>query len=68
MLPLIINAPGLAPLALVLIAEIHGRSGHFPALVNVRPAAGSTLPSYEVAEIVNLQALRDAAREQRGRR
>jgi hypothetical protein len=60
--PLLVNPPGLAPLALALIAELHGRSGHFPALLNIRPVAGATPPRYEVAEIVDLQAVRDVAR------
>lgn len=65
-LPLLVNPPGLAPLALALIAELHGRCGYFPAILNVRPVAGATPPSYEVAEIVSLQALRDAGRLRRG--
>jgi hypothetical protein len=64
--PLIVNPPGLAPLALALIAEIHGRCGHFPAILNIRPVAGAVPTRYEVAEIVNLQALRDTARATRG--
>jgi hypothetical protein len=64
-LALIVNPPGLAPLALALIAENHGRSGHFPAIVNIRPIDGSLSTQYEVQEIVNLQKLRDDARTQR---
>lgn len=64
--PVLINPPGLAPLALALIAEIHGRSGGFPAIINVRPVPGATPPRYEIAEVVNLQALREAARARRG--
>jgi hypothetical protein len=64
-LQLILNPPGLAPLALALIAEIHGRSGHFPAMLNIRPIADSLATRYEVREIVNLQAIRDNARAQR---
>jgi hypothetical protein len=65
MLPLLINPPGLAPLALALIAEIHGRCGYFPPILNIRPVVGAVPPRYEVAEIVNLQALRDTARARR---
>jgi hypothetical protein len=64
-LPLVVNPPGLAPLALVLIAEIHGRCGYFPPILNIRPVEGALPPRYEVAEIVNLQALRDEARTRR---
>ena len=62
---LLVNPPGLAPLALALIAEIHGRSGHFPTILNIRPVAESVPLRYELAEIVRLQALRDTARTRR---
>lgn len=63
--PLVINPPALAPIALALIAEIHGRCGYFPPVLNMRPVPGALPPRYEVAEIVNLQALRDVARNRR---
>lgn len=63
--PLVINPPALAPVALALMAELHGRCGYFPPILNIRPLANSTPPRYEVAEVVNLQALRDAARQRR---
>lgn len=62
-LPLVVNPPGFAPGALALLGELHGRMGHFPAIVRLRPVVGSNPPRYEFAEIINLQALRDAARE-----
>ncbi len=64
-MPLLINPPGLAPLALALIAELHGRCGYFPPILNIRPVAGALPPRYEVAEIVNLQTIREAARGRR---
>ena len=64
-LPLIVNPPGLAQLALALIAELHGRCGYFPTIVNIRPRAGALAPTYEVQELINLQAARDAARARR---
>lgn len=63
--PLLVNLPGLAPAAAALLAELHGRTGHFPAIIRLRPTNGRTPPQYEVAEIVNLQAVRDRAREKR---
>jgi hypothetical protein len=66
-LPLLINPPGLAPLTAILLAELHGRMGHFPALLRIRPAAGSVPPRYEAAELLDLQAVRDRAREQHRR-
>jgi len=64
-LPLLINPPALAPLSLALFAEMHGRCGYFPPILNIRPVEDALTPRYEVAEIVNLQALRDHARAQR---
>lgn len=63
--PFIVNPPGLAPLALALIAELHGRCGYFPPILNIRPVAGALPPRYEIAAIVNLQELRDSARSRR---
>ena len=62
--PLLVNPPGYAPAAFVLLAELHGRIGHFPSLVRLRPKSGP-ITSYEVAELHNLQTIRDAARERR---
>jgi hypothetical protein len=63
--PLLINPPALAPVALALLAELHGRCGYFVPILNIRPAAGVLPPRYEVAEVVALQQLRDDARERR---
>src|SRR5579885_2367605 len=62
--PLLINPPGYAPAAFVLLAELHGRIGHFPALIRMRPKPGP-VPAYEVAELLNLQAIREQARKRR---
>lgn len=63
--PLLVNPPGYAPAAALLMAELHGRTGHFPAVLRLRPVEGSLPTRYEVAEAVNLQAVRDRAREGR---
>jgi hypothetical protein len=62
---LLINSPGYAPAAFVLLAELHGRIGHFPSLIRLRPLPGSTPTIYEVAELINLQAIREEARRRR---
>ncbi len=61
---LLINPPGFAPAAFVLLAELHGRMGHFPSLIRLRPKPGP-VTSYEVAELLNLQTIREAARKRR---
>lgn len=62
--PLLINPPGYAPAAFVLLAQLHGRIGHFPALIRLRPKAGP-VTTFEVAELLNLQAIREQARRRR---
>jgi hypothetical protein len=62
--PLLINPPGYAPAAFVLLAQLHGRIGHFPSLIRLRPKYGATT-TFEVAELLNLQTIREAARRQR---
>jgi hypothetical protein len=47
---------------ILLLVEIHGRIGHFPTLIRIRPKHGS-ITTYEVIELLNLQTLRDAARK-----
>ncbi len=62
--PLLINPPGYAPAAFVLLAELHGRIGHFPTLIRLRPKPGP-VTSFEVAELLNLQTVREQARARR---
>jgi len=64
-LPLVVNPPGYAPVAMALLAELHGRMGHFPTLLRLRPVADSTPTTYEVTELLNLQSIRDEARRRR---
>jgi hypothetical protein len=64
-LPLLINLPSLNVIVALLLAELHGLCGYFPAVLRLRPIAGGTLLQFEVAEIINLQVVRDAARNLR---
>lgn len=64
-LPLLINPPAFSIIAVTLLAELHGRMGYFPACLRLRPIEGSTPRRFEVAEVVNLQAVRDRARKKR---
>jgi hypothetical protein len=57
---ILVNPPGYAPAAFLLLAELHGRIGHFPTLIRMRPNHGP-VTSYEVIELINLQTIRDAA-------
>lgn len=59
--------PGIAPGAAALLATIHGLRGGFPKVVWIYQKPHDTT-QYEVAQIINLQALRDTAREVRANR
>jgi hypothetical protein len=63
--PLLVNLPSLNVIATLVLAEVHGRCGYFPAVLRLKPVPGSTPPRFEVAEVVNLQAVRDGARGKR---
>ncbi len=63
--PLLINPPAYNFAALTLLAELHGRMGYFPAIIRIRPIPDSVPMIYEIAEIINLQSIREFAREQR---
>ena len=61
----LINLPAHNMIAAMLLAELHGRMGYFPAVIRIPPVPGSTPPRYDVAEIINLQSVRDEARKVR---
>ena len=68
--PILINPPALNFSAVALVAEMHGRMGYFPPCIRMRPVVGPdgqrvVPPRFEVAEILNLQAIRDEARQRR---
>lgn len=62
---ILVNPPSLNYITALLLAELHGRMGYFPPVVRLQPVPGSLPPRYAVAEILNLQAVRDAARTAR---
>ena len=63
--PILVNPPALNFITALLLAELHGRMGYFPPIVRLRPLPGRLPPRYEIAEILNLQAVRDASRTKR---
>jgi hypothetical protein len=64
-LPLVVNLPSLSVVAALVVAELHGRCGYFRAVLRLKPVSDTTPPQFAVAEIVNLQMVRDAARHTR---
>ncbi len=63
--PILINPPAYAPVTATLLAHLHGLMGYFPAILRIRPIPDSTPLQFEIAEILNLQAIRDKARQNR---
>lgn len=63
--PLLLNLPSFNVIAALVLAELHGRIGYFPPVLRLRPVENALPPRYEVAEILNLQAMRDSARAKR---
>ncbi len=62
---LVVLLPSLNFIAAALLAELHGRMGYFPLVVRTRPIADRIPRAFEVAEVLDLQALREDARRQR---
>ena len=63
--PILVNPPALNAIAVLLLAELHGQMGYFPPCIRLRRIEGALPPAYEVAEIMDLQRQRDAARKAR---
>lgn len=63
--PILVVLPSLNFIAAALLAELHGRMGYFPPVVRTRPVTGALPRQFEVAEILDLQGVREAARGRR---
>lgn len=64
-LPFLVVLPGLSASAAVVVAEITGRCGFFPAVVRLRQVEGAVPVRFELAECINLQGVREQARKLR---
>lgn len=62
---IVVELPSHASIAGVLLAELHGRMGHFPTLLRRRPQDGPLGSHFVFAEAVNLDLVRTRARQQR---
>jgi hypothetical protein len=63
--PILVNPPSLNFITALVLAELHGRMGYFPPIIRLRPVEGSLPPRYEVAEVLNLNQVREEARKRR---
>jgi len=64
-LPLVVNLPGYAPAAAALLAELHGRMGYFPVVLWIVPVADSVPRRFEIEGLIDLQDIRETARQRR---
>jgi hypothetical protein len=62
---ILVNLPSLNYSAALLLAELHGRMGYFPPCLRLRQVKDALPPRFEVAEVLNLQAVRMEARTRR---
>ena len=60
---IVVNLPGLAPAAALVLAELHGRIGGFPPVLRMR--RDEPYSRYVVAELLDLQAVRERSRPTR---
>ena len=63
--PILVVLPALNFVAAALLANLHGRMGYFPSVVRTRAVEGAALRRFEIAEVLDLQAARAAARRSR---
>lgn len=61
----VIVLPALNYIAAILLAELHGRIGYFPTVVRLRPSDNPLLNEFVIAEIINLNRVREDARARR---
>ena len=59
---LVVGVPTFHAGAGAVLAELHGRIGHFPPVLRLRPSAGPVPGGFELAEVLDLQGIRDGAR------
>lgn len=64
-LPILVRLPSMSEIAAIVLAVLHGRMGYFPPIIRLRKTAADLPPVFEVAELINLQRLRESARETR---
>jgi hypothetical protein len=60
--PVLVNLPSHSFIAALILVELHGRIGHFPAIIRIGPAPERVPVIYQVSEIVDLQTLRDESK------
>ena len=62
---IVVLPPALAPAAILMLAELHGRMGYYPPCIRLTQRPGSTPPVFDVAELLDLNQQRQEARKRR---
>ena len=62
---ILLAPPALNVIAAAITAELHGRMGYFAPIVRLKREAGVVPPRFVIAEVLDLQELRDQARNAR---
>ena len=55
----ILNPPSLNSIAVLVVAGLHGKIGYFPPIIRLKPQSDGHSVKYSVAEIIDIQAVRD---------
>jgi hypothetical protein len=61
---IVLNPPAHSAIASVLLAALHGQCGGFPSIIRMS-RVGATVSTWSIAELINLQVVREAARRNR---
>ena len=64
-LPIVVVPPSLSAIALACLADLHGRMGYFPTVIRLRPRPDAVPPAFDLAEVLDLQRMRDTSRSAR---
>lgn len=62
---ILVVPPAYNFIAAAVLADLHGKMGYFPSIVRLRPVVGAVIRQFEIAEILDLQNLRNRARQER---
>lgn len=64
-LPMVVIPAGYSAVWAIVQSILHGRLGHFPDVVRLRPSSPLSAEKFEVAEIMNLHQVRHQSRDKR---
>ena len=62
---ILVVPPSLNFIAVTLLSALHGLMGYYPPIVRIKPVSTPIGNRYQVAEIINLNQIRDKFREKR---